>query len=285
MWCYCLRSIQGFFGRRWALLALLLIRLLVGAVRNVLSKMLLHGDLQVDEHCDFRVVIFFNMFHIHRLRADYWFSSLLKSSETLILCDSKIIHMICWFAGVSGIHHNRGISGLRSALEHANQRSLKVGFVCSPDISRTALLQTITAAYPNVVVIDIDNKTFFPAIKSDGCKANERLANDYSEIISRSPYQDMDLLFLGIGSPKQEFAAFIASVELNERGPRIYCIGKAVEYLVVGDTGRIASRFGLEWLLRLCEEPKRLAGRYLRSALSIPLLIAGVVMLKKRGRP
>lgn len=76
-----------------------------------------------------------------------------------------------------------------------------------------------------------------------------------------------DIVYVALGSPKQE--QLIA--RLRDQFPRIWWLGIGVSFSFL--CGRVhrapqwMQRFGLEWLHRLMQEPKRLAGRYLRDGL------------------
>ena len=72
-----------------------------------------------------------------------------------------------------------------------------------------------------------------------------------------------DLLFVALGAPKQE----VWMHEHLERFPRTVMVGVGAGLDVVAGTVREApawmTRYGLEWLFRLAQEPRRLARRYL----------------------
>lgn len=72
-----------------------------------------------------------------------------------------------------------------------------------------------------------------------------------------------DLLWIGLGSPKQDLVAE-RLLEL-EAAPVILCVGAAFDF--VAGSKRRAPRWmrsvGLEWLFRLVQEPRRLWRRYL----------------------
>ena len=73
----------------------------------------------------------------------------------------------------------------------------------------------------------------------------------------------VDILFLGVGTPKQEKWAW-NNIQLLHVGP-ILCVGAALDF-AAGITKRapdLMQRAGLEWLWRLCREPRRLWKRYL----------------------
>lgn len=71
-------------------------------------------------------------------------------------------------------------------------------------------------------------------------------------------------IFLAVGSPQQELIAQGVARRGRATGVGL-CIGAAMEFLVHPErrAPRWMSRVGLEWLFRLCREPRRLWRRYL----------------------
>ena len=82
-------------------------------------------------------------------------------------------------------------------------------------------------------------------------------------LIRRIAASDLDLVFLGVGVPKQEKLALELLTQLD-RGV-VLCVGATIDFLagVVERSPAWVQRAGLEWLFRIALEPKRLAGRYL----------------------
>lgn len=72
-----------------------------------------------------------------------------------------------------------------------------------------------------------------------------------------------DLVFVGLGSPKQEWLIH----ELRRELPRTWWLGLGISFSFLSGAVRRApgwmQRSGLEWLHRLAQEPRRLARRYL----------------------
>ncbi len=80
------------------------------------------------------------------------------------------------------------------------------------------------------------------------------------ELVNRAK---VDIVFLGVGTPKQEKWAW-KNIQHLHVGP-ILCVGAALNF-AAGITKRapdLIQRAGLEWLWRLCKEPRRLWKRYL----------------------
>ncbi|GIF19334.1 N-acetylglucosaminyldiphosphoundecaprenol N-acetyl-beta-D-mannosaminyltransferase [Actinoplanes tereljensis] len=86
----------------------------------------------------------------------------------------------------------------------------------------------------------------------------------YAEVCAKVADAEPDLVFVGLGFPKQERMI----VKLKPLLPTSWFIGcGAAVNFVAGDVERAPrwmQRTGLEWAHRLGTEPRRLAGRYLR---------------------
>jgi N-acetylglucosaminyldiphosphoundecaprenol N-acetyl-beta-D-mannosaminyltransferase len=72
-----------------------------------------------------------------------------------------------------------------------------------------------------------------------------------------------DVLMVGMGMPRQE--EWIVRAMPSLQTSLIFNCGAAFEYLVGAKyrPPRWAGQLGVEWLFRMCSEPRRLAGRYL----------------------
>lgn len=94
----------------------------------------------------------------------------------------------------------------------------------------------------------------------------------YAKVISHKP---QPIIWIGLSSPKQ----ITIALQWKKYIPRaaIFCVGAAFDFLA-GQTIQAPSwiqSFGLEWLFRLCAEPKRLWRRYL---VTIPLYLVRVLL-------
>lgn len=114
------------------------------------------------------------------------------------------------------------------------------------------LEQNLRAWFPSIRVAGTDTPPFRPLSSAEGRSLQEKLRR-------ASP----DILWIGLSTPKQE--RFMA-----EYLPLLPCkimigIGAAFDYHTgrLKDAPRWVKRSGLQWLHRLCQEPKRLWKRYL----------------------
>ena len=99
---------------------------------------------------------------------------------------------------------------------------------------------------------------------------NDAAENDriFAAVAAATP----DLVVVGLGAPKQEIWVHRHRQQLATKV--ILCAGATIDFLA-GHRHRSPvwmRHIGLEWLHRLCTEPRRLAGRYARDAWVLPQL-------------
>src|SRR3989344_841385 len=103
----------------------------------------------------------------------------------------------------------------------------------------------------------------FPSLRIDCLGATGKLVADKELYLLKRMIKktDPELIFIGIGSPKQHFVAY----NLLKVNKPIVAVGAAFSFV----SGRIpqapswVGKLGFEWLFRLLKEPKRLWKRYL----------------------
>jgi N-acetylglucosaminyldiphosphoundecaprenol N-acetyl-beta-D-mannosaminyltransferase len=82
-----------------------------------------------------------------------------------------------------------------------------------------------------------------------------------------------DILVVGLGAPKQEF--WVHAHRDRIAAKVALCVGATIDFLA-GEKPRAPSwmgKLGIEWLHRLCSEPKRLFRRYAHDAYVFPQLV------------
>ncbi len=111
----------------------------------------------------------------------------------------------------------------------------------------------------------------------------ERVPADYARVCATVAAADPDLVFVGLGFPKQERVI----TRLRQALPRAWFIGcGAAINFVAGDIDRAPrwmQRTGLEWAHRLSTEPRRLASRYLRHDAPYALRLLARAPAQRRG--
>jgi N-acetylglucosaminyldiphosphoundecaprenol N-acetyl-beta-D-mannosaminyltransferase len=123
--------------------------------------------------------------------------------------------------------------------------------------------QQIARQWPNVRVVG----TYSPPF---GFEKDPAESDRIFEIVaSASP----DLVIVGLGAPKQELWVHCHRRRLQAKV--VICAGATIDFLA-GRRRRSPvwmRRSGLEWVHRLCAEPRRLASRYVRDAWVFPRLV------------
>jgi N-acetylglucosaminyldiphosphoundecaprenol N-acetyl-beta-D-mannosaminyltransferase len=123
--------------------------------------------------------------------------------------------------------------------------------------------ENIQRRWPGVKVVGVDS----PPI------GFERHADENETILSRVAAADVDLLIVGLGAPKQEL--WVHAHRHALRAKVAICAGATIDFLA-GEKKRAPKwmqRVGLEWMHRLCSEPKRLGRRYLKDGLAFPGIV------------
>jgi N-acetylglucosaminyldiphosphoundecaprenol N-acetyl-beta-D-mannosaminyltransferase len=132
----------------------------------------------------------------------------------------------------------------------------------------------IWATWPNVEVVGVYSPPF-------GFEKNEQ---ENEHILAQIAAVAPDVLIVGLGAPKQEL--WVHAHRERIRANVALCLGATIDFLA-GEKHRgpvWMRKVGLEWLYRLCSEPKRLATRYARDAWIFPRLLLGEVMGARRWK-
>jgi N-acetylglucosaminyldiphosphoundecaprenol N-acetyl-beta-D-mannosaminyltransferase len=128
-----------------------------------------------------------------------------------------------------------------------------------------ALERNLVARFPCLLVAGAESPPFRP-LTDDEDRA----------MVERINASGAGILFIGLGCPKQDFFAYqhrdrIRAVQM--------CVGAAFDFHA--GTKNVAPRWmqrcGLEWLFRLCEEPRRLWRRYLTTNSVFLARLAGAI--------
>jgi N-acetylglucosaminyldiphosphoundecaprenol N-acetyl-beta-D-mannosaminyltransferase len=154
---------------------------------------------------------------------------------------------LCGFPA-SGVHRNTQLDWLPALLRKLSEPGRKVFFLGGPPQVTDRILEYLRARYPNLV--------FFA--HHGFLSPNE--AHSVADLICEvKPH----LLILGMGMPRQELW-LLENMDRLSFGVVIPS-GAILEYFIGEQRtpSRITGRLGLEWFVRLWNEPRRLGRRYL----------------------
>lgn len=105
----------------------------------------------------------------------------------------------------------------------------------------------------------------------------EESIKDDSVVISEINCSKSDILLVGLGTPYQEM--WVNKYKEKIDIPVIICVGSGLDFLS-GERKRapeIIRKFGMEWIFRITQEPKRLLIRYIKE---IPIFIIRIIKQK-----
>ena len=122
----------------------------------------------------------------------------------------------------------------------------------STDETLALLHAQVESSYPGIEICGAYSPPFGPVL--------EGLVPEAAEIVNAAR---ADIVWVGLGAPKQEL--FMRALRPLAEAPLLLGVGAVFDF--ASGTKRRApawmQRAGLEWLHRLCSEPRRLARRYL----------------------
>lgn len=144
----------------------------------------------------------------------------------------------------------RGPSFFRDLLSSGRDIGLRHMFVGADEETLRLLVQNAEALFPGVLIVESWSPPFGPLDEQFYDQARKRIKDS-------SP----DIVWVGMGTPKQDFASTRIAQENN-----IFAIGVGAAFNFVAGTvneaPKIVQTLCLEWLYRLICEPKRLWRRY-----------------------
>lgn len=120
----------------------------------------------------------------------------------------------------------------------------------------------IQARWPMVEVVGVNSPYF-------GFENDELFCDSLCQTVAKS---NADLLVIGLGAPKQEIWVWKNAHRLPVKVA--VCVGATIDFLA-GNKARAPiwmQNYGLEWLHRVCSEPRRLFKRYAYDAMVFPVL-------------
>ena len=171
----------------------------------------------------------------------------------LVIPDGRPIFWAQKLLGHKNAQQVRGQDIMNALCDLSDKGDLKIGlYGGSSDEVLQKVIKVLTINYPNIAI----DYSFSPPFR-------ELTEEEDQQVIQKINESGVDVLFVGIGCPKQErwMAEHKASLNCVMLG-----VGAAYDFICGSKkhAPRWMQKSGLEWLFRLLCEPKRLWKRYLK---------------------
>lgn len=176
------------------------------------------------------------------------------NSAKLVVADGRPIYWAQKLLGYSEAKQIRGQELMTGLCSVSVNKKLNIGLYggSTPEVL-TKVISVLNNRFPNILI----NYYFSPPFVELTELENKTVINDIIK-------SQIDILFVGIGCPKQERW-------MAKNSPNIPCvmIGVGAAFDFIAGEKRYApqwiQKIGCEWLFRLLNEPRRLTPRYLKS--------------------
>ena len=205
-----------------------------------------------------------------RSRRDPELAAMVRDAELVIADGMPIV----WAAKLAHTPLPERVAGsdlLMSLTQAARDASLPVSLIGGPPGAAELAKARLRDEIPGVAVVG----ALTPPFGFDG------KLGDISEIKAHLDADDPAIVFVGLGFPKQE----LLIRRLRQDYPHMWFlgIGGGIDMLSgqVSRSPAYMQRFGLEWIHRLVQEPKRLARRYLAD--DVPFALGMLLRAFLRG--
>jgi N-acetylglucosaminyldiphosphoundecaprenol N-acetyl-beta-D-mannosaminyltransferase len=178
---------------------------------------------------------------------------------------------VVWASRVLGAPLPERVAGIdlfQHLMVEAERRGLSVYFLGAKEQVLATMIERIRAELPNLRIAGSRHGYF-----SD---------DEALEIADAIAASGTDLLFLGMTSPKKE--RFVAEHGKRTGASVVHGVGGSFDVLagVVRRAPASWQRFGLEWLYRAAQEPRRLGKRYLNTNVAFVALVARERLRRQR---
>jgi N-acetylglucosaminyldiphosphoundecaprenol N-acetyl-beta-D-mannosaminyltransferase len=183
---------------------------------------------------------------------------------------------IVWLSGLKGgkiIERVYGPDAMLALCERAATAGWRNYFYGSSRETLSALTARLVQRYPGLVVAGYYSPPFRPITPEED-----------EEIVARINETSPDLVWVGLGMPKQEL--WMAEHQSKLNAPVVLAVGAAFDFHagMKRQAPRWMQRSGLEWLFRLSQEPRRLWKRYLvGNARFVYLVLRQLILTRRLG--
>ena len=213
------------------------------------------------------IVVTSNIHHLRLAEVDPAFRAVLDTAALNVADGWPLVAASKILRGPSLPGRVAGVDLIESVL--ADARGLRLAILGGPPGAAARLTERATDGHDVVLVDELT-------------KGRWEREEELSALEARLARAAPNLTLIGIGAPKQEL---LASRLLGVANGPIVCCGAAIE-IVAGVRPRApkaVQRVGLEWAFRILLEPRRLVGRYIRSATTFLRILLGELTRGRRA--
>jgi len=164
------------------------------------------------------------------------------------ICDSRPLGIFLnFFRGLT--NQVRGVDLFRETIRISNSQDTHFILGSSPK-SLILIKQAAVAINPQINIVGTSSAYFDP-------NTNAGLSEIFDQVGLVKP----SVVWVGFGSPKQDFLGSLLAKEFNAN---VVCIGAALDFAsgVKKEAPVLLQKLSLEWAYRLFSEPRRLGKRY-----------------------
>jgi len=218
-----------------------------------------------------RYVCFSPADHLARAHREPAFAQVLRGAD-LVVPDGMGVVWALRLLGCRQVRRVYGPDATLLVLAAAERAAVPVGFYGAAPETLARLTAAVRVRFPELRIAYALSPPFRP------------LTAEEDEVVTRAVNASgARILFVGLGTPKQEYwmAAHRGRIRAVMLG-----VGAAFDFLAgtKPQAPHWMMRAGLEWLFRLCTEPRRLWRRYLINNLRFVMLVAGQLLRSRRRR-
>lgn len=207
-------------------------------------------------------VVTHNLDHLRRIHKDLYFRELCSSAD-LVVADGMPLIWASKLAGEPLPGRVAGSNLIFSLSAAAAREGFSIYLLGGNPGSADAAARRLSSLYPELRVAGT-------ACPNPGFEHDESAWSALKNALTRA---QPDIVFVGLGSPKQE--QFIS--RMRPQLPRAWWLGVGISFsFVCGEVRRApqwVQSLGFEWLHRLMQEPERLGRRYVCQGLPFAFLL------------
>jgi len=217
-------------------------------------------------------VCFTNVYVSVLARKDSSYNDIISNSF-LTLADGKPIYLVAKRNSKKKIEHIPGPDFLPKFFEADRGDRLKHYFIGGTEEVLTELIKRLTKQYSNANIVGWESPPF------------RKLSNlEEENVICRITESGANIVWVGLGTPKQDRWMYENSSKL--KSAVLLGVGAAFDFHA-GACKRAPAwmrKYGLEWLHRLAQEPRRLFKRYMiYNTLFVIYVLIDIVTRKRRN--